>query len=59
MIELRWVAIEIDWRDQHSLQYRYRFPLLSQMVSAYPPEDWGWSEWMNVPAYREIAEVRQ
>lgn len=60
MIELRWT-----WKQQANgivatnatvgtgnlpmLQYRYRAPAITDSLRAYPPEDWTWSEWIDVP----------
>ena len=62
MIELRWTwkeqtdgilageCLAIDAPQLHPmLQYRYRFPLGSDPITAYPPHDWHWSEWIDVP----------
>jgi hypothetical protein len=44
MIELRWVGKH----GSIKLQYRYRRPNLADRLNAYPPQDWGWSEWIDV-----------
>ena len=31
------------------LQYRYRYPEPESRVNAYPPRDWIWSDWLDVP----------
>lgn len=54
MIELRWLtrlntAPGVGPWEVRVLQYRYRYPQITQVIDAYPPKEWGWSEWQDVP----------
>jgi hypothetical protein len=60
MIEMRWIVVPAgsgrgliggsDGQMHESvLQYRYRVPAYTQSIDAYPPRDWEWSEWQDVP----------
>ena len=39
--------IELRLRDGF-LEYRFRQPSFDDPVDAFPPEHWGWSEWIEV-----------
>lgn len=62
MIELRWTWKEQDTGILAGecsiypketlypmLQYRYRAPKLYDSIHGFPPSDWHWSEWIDVP----------
>jgi len=63
VIEMRWIDREMRYPDpqvdpddrytERVLQYRYRYPEMRNAVQDYPPTEWVWSEWQDVPVERQ------
>lgn len=55
MVEMRWhnrMKLHEDgymYGPIRVLQYRYKYPEQDSRVNAYPPRDWIWSDWKDVP----------
>lgn len=54
MIEIRQLVWMTGSVEKTKLQYRYRSPMPDQSILTYPPEDWVWSDWIDVK--REVLD---